>query len=197
MSCSPITRVYLFQGKEPRQNSRADSTNGSVDISDLTNQRDERTPTPEPTRKSPVIVRSASDDSIAIISVPSDHDLESYILEHSINIAPKLEPAYTEPPFPKLQEVNKSYMHELDPNLLCPPAHSSYSCYDNKSDSEAELESRREKTKVVRRGRKNRSVSPNPNELTLAQKLFLHKQVMAFRDSTTDNQATDSAAKTT
>ena len=181
-----------MQGKEPR----ADSTSESVDISDLTNQKDERrTPTPEPTRKSPVIVRSASDDSIAIISVSSDNDLESYILEHSINIAPKLEPAYTEPPFPRLQEVNKSYMHELDPTRLCPPAHSSYHCYDNKSDSEAELESRRAKTKTVRRGRKYRSVSPNPNELTLAQKLFLHKQVMAFRDSVADDQANENAFK--
>lgn len=113
-----------------------------------------------------------------------DKDLENYILEHSINIAPKLEPAYNESPFPKLQEVNKLYMHELDPTHLCPPT-SSFGCHDNKSDTEAELEARRSMTRAIHRRHRN------PNELTLAQKLFLHKQVMAFRESAAD----DSVAK--
>ena len=120
-----------------------------------------------------------------MISVLSrrDVDLENYILEHSINIAPKLEPAYTEPPFPKLQEANKSYMHALEHSHLCPPAHSSFGCYDNKSDTEAELGKRRQSSRPLRRRLRKGSISPNPNELTLAQKLFLHKQVMAYRDS--------------
>ena len=186
----------LFQGKsEPR----SDSASGSVDISDLTNQRDDRddrrSPTPEPTvannRKSPVIVRSASDDSLTLISVLSrlDADQENYILEHSITIAPKLEPAYSEPPFPKLQEVNKTYMH-YDNTHLCPPTHSSFGCYDNKSDTEAELEGRRPKSRPFRRRFRNGTVLPNPNELTLAQKLLLHKQVMAYRDSECETDPT-------
>ena len=185
----------LLQGKsEPR----SDSASGSVDISDLTNQKDDRderrTPTPEPTvannRKSPVIVRSASDDSLTLISVLSsrrDIDLENYILEHSITIAPKLEPAYSEPPFPKLQEVNQTYMH-LDNTHLCPPTSSSIGCYDNKSDTELELERRRSKSKPCRRRRRKCFISPNPNELTLAQKLILHKQVMAYRESRNDSE---------
>lgn len=101
-------------------------------------------------------------------------------------VAPKLEPAYTEPPFQFLQEANKLYMHTLEL-----PEYSGYGSSrdtnDNKSDSEVECDKRRTVSAKIKHShlKKNRRNS-NPNELSLAQKMFVYKRVMAFKESCTD-----------
>ena len=179
---------------------RRDSPAGSVDISELTNQNDERrTPTPEPTRrKTPVnspytrARRNHSDsssDSVRLFTpVRSlcDLDIEHYVLDDALDnslVAPKLKPAYDEPPFPFLQEANKMYICKETnrPN-------SSIGFHESKSDTEAEMELRRPCSGNSRTRARRKKKQANPNEISLAQKLFLYKKVMAYKES---NQSTE------
>jgi len=89
------------------------------------------------------------------------------ILESSA-VAPKLEPAYSEPPFYTLQKINKGYLRDL--------GHS-----DSFSDSELECDNSYQHNERKKRSRRSRTT--NPNELSLAQKVLVYKRVMAFKES--------------
>lgn len=182
--------IFFQPNRQPDAGQR-DNDSGSVDISEITNQNDERrSPTPEPTRsarKSPVNsatpVYGVMNDVTIQGRSTSETDLSSYL--KSSEIAPKLDPAYSEPPFQFLQEANKMYMHALELKDYASSS-STAGSYDNKSDTEVECEKRRPLSAKIknRHLRKTRRMS-NPNELSLAQKLLVYKRVMAFKESCT------------
>lgn len=110
-----------------------------------------------------------------------DSDLAYLDLNHTI--ASKLHPAYEEPPFQYLQEVNRIYMPALEiresQNL-----NSANGFRDNMSDTEADALRRPRSAGFRKQSRMHkRRGERNPNELSLAQKLFIYKNVMAFKDA--------------
>lgn len=192
MKNHPIYSVissFDFQGQPPDTNKR-DSPTDSVDISNLTNQNEERrTPTPEPTRNnrspvnSPYIPTSAMLGHFSKLRSFCDNDLAYLDLQNPTTS--KLSPAYDESPFPYLQEANKIYMPGLDiPEIN--KLHSTNDFADYMSDTEVETIKRqctmsaniRKRIRMHKRRREH-----NPNELSLAQKLLLYKNVMAYKDS--------------
>lgn len=179
--------LCILQNNRPEPTQR-DNDSGSVDISDITNQNEERrSPTPEPTkpaRKSPVKFTSSLYDVMNDVTKPtrstSETDLASYLLNEPV--APKLDPAYSEPPFQFLQEANKMYMNTI--NMSDFSRSSSRGSNDNKSDTEVECGNRRTASaKIKQRPSRKQRRNTNPNELSLAQKLLVYKRVMAFKDS--------------
>ena len=178
--------VFYFQSTRNPDANQRDDDSGSIDISDVTNPNDDRrSPTPEPTRKSPVKSASSlndvTNDVIMFERSTSETDLNTYL--KSSEVAPKLHPPYTEPPFQFLQEVNKMYTNSLEAQDIVGKRSTSGS-NDNKSDTEVELDKRRTKSaKIKNRHLRKTRRNSNPNELTLAQKVSVYKRVMAFKDS--------------
>ena len=100
----------------------------------------------------------------------------------------KLEPAYKEPPFELMQSTSRLYTEEVrasssrSSDTMSRP-NSSLGYNDNKSEPEAEMDLRRPSSSCERRRTRNRKNLHNPNELSLAQKMFLYKNVMAYKES--------------
>lgn len=153
----------------------------------MTDQNDDkRTPTPEPTRKSPVNKPPSSSGAstwaqgrkLNHVELGFDSGLEYLDLHNADNL--KLVPAYEESPFPYLQELNKSYNSGFN------AANSSFSTacdiHDNKSDTEVELDIQNARH-CRPRIRRRRRLTRNPNDISLAQKLIIYRNVMAYKES--------------
>lgn len=112
-----------------------------------------------------------------------DRDLAYLDLQNPT--ASKLSPAYDESPFPYLQEANKIYMPGLDiPEIN--KLHSTHDFADHMSDTEVETITWQRSVSASSRKRirmPTRRDERNPNDLSLAQKLLIYKNVMAYKDS--------------